>query len=126
MSGAFYKGARMDEFNNYPTRRPLFSVWAIIITTLPLVVMIVGTIRLLILGSSEGELVGVGGKILLHLIFCSLGAPFASLISILASYFARERGESLVICKNARVYAKAVMFSCLAFLAILVIISVIV
>ena len=116
----------MDEINNYPTRRPAFSVAAIIITTIPIVIMIAGALRLLILGSSDDELVKVGGKILLHLIFCSLGAPFASLISILVSYIARERGESLRICGGARVYAKAVMFGCLAFLAILIIISLLV
>lgn len=116
----------MDEFNSYPTRRPIFSVSAIIITTLPIVIMIIGAIRLLVLGVPEDSSVTLGGKILLHLIFCSLGAPFASLISILSSYIAKERGESGRVCKAARIYAKAVLYGCIAFLVILVIISLVI
>lgn len=110
----------MDEQNNFPTRRPLFSISAIVITTVPIIIMIVGTLKLLIDGGrADDTFVNVGGEILLHLVFCALGAPFASMISILASYIAKERGESFRICKAARIYAKVVMFVCLAFLAFL-------
>lgn len=107
----------MDEQNNYPTRRPLFSISAIVITTIPIIIMIVGTVKLLLSGRTDDAFVNVGGEILLHLMFCALGAPFASMISILASYIAKERGESMRVCKSARVYAKVVLFVCIAFLA---------
>ena len=112
----------MDEYN-FPTRKPTFCIASIIITTVPLVLMIVGTLRLLIAGGVDDTFVKLWGEILLHLIFCALGGPFASVISILATYIAKERGESIRFCKGARVYAKVVLFACLAFLAIVFIIS---
>lgn len=107
----------MDEQYDIPTRRPLFSVSSIIISTIPIVVMIVGVIKLLLTGNTDSEAVDTGAKILLHLVFCCLGAPFAGVIGILAPYIAKERGERIGICKAARVYAKVVLFASLAFLA---------
>ena len=108
----------MDEFNNYPSRKPTFCIASLIITTIPLLIMLVGTIRLLILGGVDESFVSVGAEILLHLAFCALGAPFASMISILATYIARERGEDQRFCLRSRVYAKIVLFGSLAFLAV--------
>lgn len=112
----------MDEYN-IPTKKPTFCISSIIITTIPLVLMVTGTIRLLVAGGVDDTFVKLWGEILLHLIFCALGGPFASMISILATYIAKERGESMRFCKAARVYAKVVLFACLAFLAIIFVIS---
>ena len=113
----------MDEQNNFPTRRPMFSIASVVITTIPLIIMIVGSIKILCAGGDET--MDFGAKLLLHLMFCTLGAPFASMISILASYIGRERGESKSFCKSARVYAKIVLFASLAFLAGVVVYSLI-
>jgi len=112
----------MDE-NNFPTRRPTFCIASIVITTIPLILMLVGTLRILLVGTADDSVINMGAEILLHLMFCALGGPFACVISILATYIAKERGESATLCGASRTYAKSVLFGCLVFLAILAIIA---